>query len=334
MNYSFGMAGSPREFLKRWKLGSLFYRLYYRPKGFLERCFRRGLLNWIIDAQSQQQMEMAVYQLKSIVQQSTTESLNIYFLTGKKFWYQTCFCAYSMAQHTHLRLQPVIFDDGSLEPSHQTEIQRIFPNAQIILKSEIAERINTYLPAHQFPYLHERRQNYPNIRKLTDIHIGSTGWKLVLDSDMLFFRPPTHLLHWLQNPQQPCHMVDVETAYGYPNDFMQTLASAPITERINVGICGLKSEDIDWEKLEYWCKTMIETHGTHYYQEQALIAMLMAGQSCTVVPVEDYIVMPNRAEVMHPKAILHHYVADSKPWYFRYGWRQAVESECAFKTSR
>jgi hypothetical protein len=107
---------------------------------------------------------------------------------------------------------------------------------------------------------------------------------------------------------------------------MQALAGAPIADRLNVGICGLKSEDIDWEQLEYWCKTMIETHGTHYYQEQALIAMLMAGQPCTVAPTEDYIVMPNQAEGMDPRAILHHYVADSKPWYFRYGWQHIANS--------
>ena len=62
---------------------------------------------------------------------------------------------------------------------------------------------------------------------------------------------------------------------------MTSLTKAPIPQRVNVGICGLKSDDLDWEQLESWCKTLIEQQGTHYYQEQALIAMLMAGQSCT-----------------------------------------------------
>jgi hypothetical protein len=120
-------------------------------------------------------------------------------------------------------------------------------------------------------------------------------------------------------------MVDVETCYGYSNALMTFLAQAEIPERLNVGICGLKSEDIDWEQLEHWCKTMIEQQGTHYYQEQALVAMLMAGKPCAVAPDEDYIVMPNREEVIQPKAVLHHYVADSKPWYFRYGWKHILK---------
>jgi hypothetical protein len=116
-------------------------------------------------------------------------------------------------------------------------------------------------------------------------------------------------------------MIDTETAYGYSDALMQDLAKVKIPERINIGICGLRSEALDWHELEYWCKTLIEREGTHYYQEQAMIAMLMARQACTVMPEQTYIVMPDRTEVLRPKAILHHYVSTSKPWYFRYAWK-------------
>jgi hypothetical protein len=315
--------GNLRQLAKQWKLGTIAYRLYYAPKGFLQKCARQGVVNMAMDSWLQTQMEQAAYRLPAIVPKTDTP-LDIYFLTGKKFWYQTCFCAYSMAQQTDLLLRPVIYDDGSLERPYQDAIRRIFPNAKIILKPDIDATIDQHLPQTKFPYLRERRLNYPNIRKLTDIHVGSTGWKLVLDSDMLFFRTPEFLLNWLQSPQQPCHMVDTETAYGYSDTLMSALAKASIPERLNVGICGLKSEDIDWEQLEYWCKTLIEQQGTHYYQEQALIAMLMASKPRAVAIVEDYIVLPTQAEVMHPKAVLHHYVADSKSWYFRYSWKHVL----------
>ncbi|ALF54341.1 glycosyl transferase [Nostoc piscinale CENA21] len=315
-----------RHYAKEWKLGEVAYKLYYAPKGFVQKTMHKGPLNMVIDHFSSLQMEQAVYRLLPISPQNLQQSLDIYFLTGRKFWYQTCFCAYSMAQHTNLTLRPIIYDDGSLEKKYQAQIIKIFPNAKIILKPEIEEYINQHLPQHKFPYLRERRFNYPNMRKITDIHAGSKGWKLVLDSDMLFFRTPDFLLNWLKSPQQPCHMVDVETSYGYSDTLMASLAQATISERLNVGICGLKSEDIDWEKLEYWCKTLIEQQGTHYYQEQALVAMLMAGKPCAVAPEENYIVMPSREEVMKPKAVLHHYVADSKPWYFRYGWKHIAQN--------
>ncbi len=318
-----------RMLAKRFNLGVTAYNFYFVPKAFLTTIIHRGAVNMAIDFQSQMQMEQATYKLqpKKCEIAQASNALDIYFLTGKRFWYQTCFCAYSMSQYIHdFRLRPVIYDDGSLEKQYQDEIVRIFPNAKLILKPEIDEYIDKYLPENKFPSLRERRLNYPNMRKLTDIHVNSQGWKLVLDSDMLFFRAPELLLNWLKCPQNLCHMIDVETSYGYSPDLMTSLAQAEIPERVNVGICGLKSDDIDWEQLEYWCKTMIEKEGTHYFQEQALVAMLMAGKSCTVAPPSEYIVMPERDEVIAPKAVLHHYVADSKPWYFRYGWKHIIHS--------
>ena len=309
---------------KALNLGIILYRLYYAPKTFIEKCASKGIYNMLLDYQGRLQMEKAAYTLESFNREASVDPLEIYFLSGKKFWYQTCFCAYSMAQYTNIPLRPVIYDDGSLEIKYQNEIKRIFPDAKIILKPEIDRHLDECLPQGKFPYLRQRRLNYPNMRKLTDIHAGSSGWKLVLDSDMLFFQTSDFLLDWLKSPQQPCHMVDVCTSYGYIETLMVSLAQAAIPEQINVGICGLKSEDIDWEQLEHWCKTMIEQQGTHYYQEQALVAMLMAGKSCAVAPTADYIVMPNRQEVIQPQAVLHHYVADSKPWYFRYAWKHFV----------
>lgn len=321
------MNGNLRQVVQRWNLGAIAYQLYYSPKRRIQKWFRKGIVNSAIDAHCEQQMEQAAYHLPPVTATSAGCFLDIHFLTGKWFWYQTCFCAWSLAQHTELAIRPVIYDDGSLEPRYQDAIQRVFPHVKFLLKPELDTRIDEVLPQSQFPYLRDRRQYYPNIRKLTDIHAGSHGWKLVLDSDMLFFRTPTLLLTWLQSPQQPCHMVDTETAYGYPETLMESLAGTPIRDRLNVGICGLNSDDIDWEQLEYWCKRLIDKHGTHYYQEQALIAMLMAGKPCTVAPAEEYIVMPHQAEVIQPQAVLHHYVSDSKPWYFRYGWKHILKSD-------
>jgi hypothetical protein len=119
-------------------------------------------------------------------------------------------------------------------------------------------------------------------------------------------------------------MVDVEESYGYSKALIASLAQAKIPDRVNVGICGLNSDDIDWEELEYWAKTLIDSEGTTYYMDQALSAMLMAGKSCKISPASDYIVMPNQEEVIQPKAVLHHYVDKSKPWYFRYGWKHIL----------
>lgn len=316
-----------QQLAKTLHLGPLLYRSYHAPKGFLKECQHKGISNMALNYWSRQQMEFAAYRLPTITADDTKETVEIYFLTGRKFWYQTCFCAYSMSQNSDINLQPVVYDDGTLEQKYVDEIRRIFPNAKIVSATEIAEQLEQSLQVKHFPYLRERRDNYPNIRKLTDVHLNSAGWKLVLDSDMLFCRRPDTLIDWLMNPTTPCYMVDTETSYGYSLKLMESLAGNKLADRVNVGICGLNSSEIDWAQLEYWCKVLIENEGTHYYQEQALVAMLMAGQKCLVVDEADYIVMPEQEEVITPQAVLHHYVADSKSWYFRYGWRHVLGIE-------
>jgi hypothetical protein len=120
------------------------------------------------------------------------------------------------------------------------------------------------------------------------------------------------------------HAVDCTESYGYSRSLMERLAGAPIPPLVNVGLCGLRGETLDWTELEAWCAELITRERTNYYLEQALVAMLVAGQSCAVVPAADYITMPGKAEVLEPSAVMHHYVAESKRWYFRHAWRQVA----------
>ena len=66
--------------------------------------------------------------------------------------------------------------------------------------------------------------------------------------------------------------------------------------------------------------------GTNYYLEQALVAMLSARKAPLVMPKSNYITSPTRQQVADGDGVLQHYVADSKPWYFREAWRRVATS--------
>lgn len=278
-------------------------------------------------------MEKAASRLTPVPNCTDQVPLDVHFLTGRRFWYQTCFCMYSMIRHSEISLRPVIHDDGTLSRRYADCILKIFPNARIIFAGEAEACLDDHLPHSKFPTLRQRRLLLPLMRKLLDVHAGSSGWKLFLDSDMLFYRRPTFLLEWLQTPARPCHMVDVGRAYGYSEQLMTSLTQAIIPERLNSGICGLNSGALDWEQLEFWCGTMLEREGSSYYQEQALTAMLMASKPCAVVPAKDYVVLPAYEEVMNPQAVLHHYVAECKVWYFRHAWKHILQQPSTIETA-
>jgi hypothetical protein len=314
---------SVRPWLKRLGFGRLVYGLWYAPIGAVRTSIAAGgpIEQWR-DRQAHAVMAAGAAQLSLQDLPVATGWPEIHFLTGAKFWDQTALCLYSLQRHAGQTLPAVFHDDGSATDTIVDRLGRLFPCARWRRRDEIVAMHDQHLPVARFPVLRERWAAYPNIRKLTDVHVGSRGWKLVLDSDMLFFRRPDFLLAWLAAPTRPLHMVDVEQSYGYSPALMQSLAGAPIPSLVNVGITGLASESLDWDRLERWCRELIAAEGPSYYLEQALIAMLVAGQDRAVAPAADYIVLPNIVECQSPRAVLHHYVAGSKRGYFRHAWRK------------
>lgn len=252
------------------------------------------------------------------------DPVRLHVLTGRRFWYQTVFCLWSFARAARRPIAPVVLDDSTLTRDCFALIQRLFPLARLDSEASILTRLEEHLPAARFPSLRRRRMEFPLLRKITDVHVGLTGWRLFVDSDVLFFRAPDLLLEWLREPVQPLRATDVENAYGYPFELLQELAGCPVPELVNTGLLGLRSEAVDWERMEYWCRTLIQRAGTHYYQEQALVALHLAGQTHLAAPIQDYVTFPKPPEALACRAVMHHYVADSKRWYFQTNWRRAM----------
>ncbi|MDB6170441.1 MAG: hypothetical protein JWM88_3305 [Verrucomicrobia bacterium] len=316
---------SLRETLRAAGLGKLAYQLWHRPVNRL-RDIRAAGGPFVMrrTEEGRREMERAALDLP-VPAPATGEPLELHLLTGRRFWYQTAFCLWSFAHQTGRRLAPVIYDDGSLAEEFRAPLHRLFPGIVFVPQAEIVARLDDHLPAAKFPVLRERWTNYPNIRKLTDVHAGRAGWKLVLDSDLLFFACPHLLVAWLDRPAGPLHAIDCETSYGYSRPLMNQLAGAPVAELVNVGLTGLNGGEIDWERLEHWTSALTAREGTSYYLEQALIAMLVAGRRCTVASRADYVTLPEPPEALACAAVMHHYVAHSKRWYFQHCWREALK---------
>jgi hypothetical protein len=315
------------SYLGKLGLGRVFYRLYHVPAGLLRDSYKAGG-PWQARRTERGRMEMeeAAFTLPAPPGGGEAPPLQVHLLTGRRFWYQTAFCLHTLSTQARRTVRPVIYDDGSLLPDQTRLLTRLFPAARFVSAAESIAKLEAHLPRDRFPALRERWDNYPNIRKLIDPHLASRGWKLVIDSDLLFFREPVFLKEWCDAPKQPLHAVDVASSYGYSRQFLDKLAGAPLSELVNVGLCGLDSAEFDWARIEHWCQALIERGGKSYYLEQALVAMFLAGKSCSIAPAADYVTLPRLPEARECRAVMHHYVAESKRWYFQHNWRRAVPS--------
>lgn len=263
-------------------------------------------------------MENAAFALTPI--KSYKEGLPIYFLTGQKYLYQTLFCIHSLIKTTSEKFSFYLVDDGSFSNENKEQINNFLPNCTVYMREDIERQIQYKLPQSKFPYLHHKRAHYPHIKKITDIHIfDENEWKLVLDSDMLFFKQPDQMINWLKRPSLPAHMLDCGEAYGYSSAIMEELCGETVKPLINVGAIGLQSASINWSNLEKWCIELEKREGVTYYLEQALSAMLIGEQPSTVLDHTLYVVNPKQ---INPKDILHHYVDTSKELYFKEAWKK------------
>lgn len=302
-------------------LGKIVYHIYYRPIGVFSRVKKIGILNYLITDGARRKMVSAANLLKEI-DKPDLPVYNVYILTGKKYWYQTAFCLYSLQKVSEsIQFNAILVDDGSFDAKLIRQIKSQFPNIKLQRADETEKRLKEYLPVDRYPALRRKRESYPHIRKLTDIHAGQAGWKMVLDSDMLFFREPKLLERWLQKPTVAFFLEDPYYAYHYTAELMTELAGKPISVNLNVGMVGLESESIDWDNLESWIVKLEASQGSNYLLEQALSAMIVAGKPLLVAPKNEYIVLPGEEETKAPSAVLHHYVAESKEWYFKNAWQ-------------
>jgi hypothetical protein len=268
----------------------------------------------------QKQMQEAAKKLPPIL--SVADGLAIYFLTGKKYLYQTLFCIQSLAKVSATGFKFTLVDDGSFDEQLINQVKIQLPGAVIVTREMIERHIDQAIPQNEYPVLHHKRKVYPHIKKLTDIHtIPGDDWKLVLDSDMLFWNEPEAIINWLKHPTVPIYMQDCQNSYGYSAQLMEQLCGNKIPQLLNVGTIGLSSAAINWHNLETWTKELEEKEGSSYYLEQALTAMLLAGVEAVVLPANNYIVNPTSTEIDDCKAILHHYVDLSKEGYLKKAWK-------------
>ena len=310
--------------------GRLVYQLWHRPVGAVRHSLRHGgPLAQRAAAQGQRAMAVAAATLPPIpAPRSPLPAFTVHFLTGRRFAYQTAFCLSSLARYCPNSVHAEVYDDGTLDPASTRLLRRLTPMLQLHDGATLAAQLDEYLPASRFPMLRERWLHYPHIRKLIDVHLGRTGWRLVLDSDLLFWREPRFLLDWAAAPRCPLHAFDCVENYGYSRPLLERIAGVSLPARVNVGLCGLRSEALDWDFLEHATTALLAAERTNYYLEQALVAVLVARLGpCAIAPAADYITLPSAGEIARPTAVMHHYVDTARGAYFRHAWRKCIPTD-------
>ena len=304
--------------------------IYRKPKNELQRIHRWGPRAYFRIEAWKRDMEEAAKGLPILAAQGADgkeQSVEIWFLTGKRFWYQTAFCAWTLQRHSKHQIRPIILDDGTLNEDDIAHLRRLFPNLKVDSKESCDAKFHDRFPVNCYPNIRFWRNKQLLFRKLTDIHGNSDERRLFLDSDMLFFREPKELDDWIE-ADQGCNLVqkDCWESYGYSRELTERLCGQSLPEAVNIGIFSLHGSSVDWDQVEVWMGEMIKVEGYRYNITQCTTAMIMADLPLRILKAEDYKVWPKQPPTPRSPSVLEHYVADSKPGYFEDSWKLALES--------
>lgn len=295
--------------------------VYRKPLEGLSKLKRWGPDAYFNINKWRQEMEQAAYKLPIIPPDDNAQKLEVWFLTGKNFWYQTAFCLYSLSQHSNLAISPVILDDGTLGDKERKQLSTLFPSIRFIDLETSNAKFNQNFPLQHFPNIHFWRTKQLLFRKLTDVHANSQATRLFFDSDMLFFQRPLQLEQWVQKKDE-VNIVqkDCWESYGYSRELTKQLCGKDLPERANIGVFSLNGGCVDWEQVEHWVGVMKAQEGPKYNITQCTTAMLMTQSKLEFLDAHQYQVFPEFTQ-QSSDLVMGHYVSDSKPFYFSKAWK-------------
>ena len=256
----------------------------------------------------------------------------IYFLTGRRFWQQTLFCAHSFVRQSGLGAEFRFVSDGTMDDEIAQRLTRLFPAARVLSHAELDEKLAAALPPARFPTLHAHRRRFVLLRKLTDTLAGERGYRLFLDSDMVFWRRPDEMLARLARAE-PFYMADLgDDGYTLPRSVLQEKLGITPAPGVNSGVVAVRPEDVDWDLLERACALLLAEGRDQRLLEQTLWAIVLGAQNGRPLPAADYrlVIDPPacREAIAAGRPALLHYAWHARLVYAASEW-QAYLNSCA-----
>ncbi|MDD2765428.1 MAG: hypothetical protein PHE83_15810 [Opitutaceae bacterium] len=319
-----------QDISKRVGLGRLAYRLWYRPRQWCDWGRAYGWrLTWRA-ARGDRPMAAAARLLPAQSAAQYRLEIPVYFLTGRHFWHQTAFCVHSLQHFTDTALPLYFASDGTLDATIGGRLTTLFPGARILDHHELDERTAAALPPARYPTLHTHRRCFVLLRKLTDTLTDGRGYRLFLDSDMLFWRRPDELLRRARR-SEPLYLADLgDDGYALPRAVLKQRLGVEPASGVNSGLVGAYAERVDWDLIERACKLLVAEGRDQRLLEQTLWAVVLATQEAKPLDAREYRVVINppglRAALAAGRPALLHYAWHARLPYVADEWRRYIET--------
>jgi hypothetical protein len=306
-------------------IGKIFYKLFYHPTLFIRYHLKHfGLLGWIRMLRGERLMKKAAINALPIHLTTDNKVVSLCFLSGDRYWHQTIYAIKSLHDNFGENFRVNIYSDGTLKEHQAAIIKRFVPTVQITPVEAVVKYLDQVLPEEKYPVLRSLRNWHPFFLRMIDIHC-TPGWSVHLDSDMLFFKRPDHIIDafnqrkaiYMVDPAEESHFVDkalvLKEKYG-----INCLTS------VNGGIIAYDNDIVDYTDLEQKAGLLMNNYpeAGPARMEQTLMSYLLYRQNAEPLDKKTYSIHYDSKIYVSDDDIVRHYIFKAKLPYFQDEWKK------------
>lgn len=254
-----------------------------------------------------------IISVRHIERPVTHPALSMHMLFGTRDFYLALWSLASFYRVSTVRGALYLHSDGSLTDEHRIVLARLFPSAVYVDARTILKDHADFFAAH--PDLREFRETYTKFqsKKLLDPYLASSApYRLILDSDMLWFKDPTELKDAVDAGVSRAVMMSDRTGQG-GRAYVTFKDGTRISEEVaaaNSGVTLYRVDQFDLRKLSSYLEK------TDYVQkkftDQACYATVLDPQ---LLPEDRYLI---KGTLTHT-VVMRHYTNPSRGKFYCYG---------------
>jgi len=213
--------------------------------------------------------------LKTAPIRTTDDSqCELHVMTSSDDWLNLIWTLKSFYVASKRRYRLCIHEDGSVPPDGIEQLQRHFPAARLVRRTNADARVLAELSAYP-RCQHFRKTNLLSPKVFDFTSYLEADRMLCLDSDLLFFKEPLDLLQRIEDPnfKKNVFNADFGSAYTVTAETAMKYLGLTLRERINSGLGLVHRGSMRWDWIEEFLGIPGILQGHFWRVEQTLIAL-------------------------------------------------------------
>lgn len=250
--------------------------------------------------------------------QSAAQPCEVHVLTSVWDWDLALWALRSFYQNSMVDWPLVIHDGGGLGQREWSCIREHFPKARLLGAEQSDKMVEQWLAERKYSAISRARGKYNLMRKIVDTTIACQAPRFILlDSDVLFFRKPHHLVRLAREETRHIHLLrDYQDSYSIDRETALEKIGVNLPPAVNTGLALVPVAAVDFDALEGIFNKDVIPLDKDGFAEQTVVALIASLSGFEYLPVEYKVVTgpsPPGSDICR------HYVGPVKRLFFDEG---------------